>query len=224
MTRNARPFAAIVALTGLALAGCQQPTSPRAETAKAEAAKAEAEKAAPAAAALGAFSKVGTITKVEDSGYPMFTVTVDFGGGAVGDFLWNNEAANLVGAPNGARIETLTGNSATIAFTRREDMDAVSIKHNGKEVLDWPVDYGVPRPTPEVVIKGVLSGAADLTSSDLPDELSIKDDAGKVTTFEHFISERALVAANNKPVEIGFRKGIREEITTITMTPAAAKK
>lgn len=221
MSRFVITLAVSLACATLAVSGCQQQQAPKADAPKATE---PATPAAPAAPALGSFTKTGTITKVADAGYPLFLVTVDFGGGEIGEFTWNNEEATLTGAPKDSEIESLIGKSASIAYTRAETLDAVSIKHNGKEVLDWPSDTGVPRPTPETIVTGVLSGAGKMTDSDLPDALTVKDAAGKDHTFEHFVSERALIAANNKPVEVGFRKVIRESITAITMPPPAAAR
>ena len=203
------PFAG--ALAGLMLAACQPTATPPAVS-PAPAPPPAASDSLP----LGDFKVVGILTKVEDAAYPMFALTVDTGDGKEPlGLLFNNEEAKK--SPADLEINTLQGKRVAIDYTRRNELQMLTMMLDGKDILYHDPAY--PKPAPESSVTGKLDGFTELSGGDLPDTLTVTDSAGKKYDFEAFVSEEAVVAANGKTVTVGYDTRPREDVTAITPAP-----
>lgn len=198
----------ILIAAALALGACQPAAAPKSTSETAA-------KTTPAAEALGDFKKSGTVLEVGDAGYPMFVLKVDFGDGQPPkDLLFNNEAVKTEGL--GEDIATAKGKAVEVAYSRKPEMDLLTLTYNGKDVIAGPTPAAPA--TPDGTVTGLLSGAGLATAGDLPDVITITDSNGKAYNFEWFITEDGLIAANGKQVTAGFRADVREEITALRAT------
>ncbi|HEV7692980.1 MAG TPA: hypothetical protein VGO52_19255 [Hyphomonadaceae bacterium] len=203
-------------IAGLMLAACQ-PAPPADGNA---AAAPEVAPAPPGAAGdvapLGDFKITGILTKVESGAYPMYVLTVDTGDGKEPLVLnFNNEEAKK--SPADLDIGSLEGKRVGLDYTRKNELNMLSMKLDGKELLAQ--DPAHPAPDADSSVTGKLDGVTELTQSDLPDTLTVVDSAGKKYDFEAYVSEAAVVAANGKTVTVGYDTRPREDVTAIAPAP-----
>jgi hypothetical protein len=204
------------ALAGLMLAGCQPPAPTDAAAPAPEAPQAPAAPQAADALPLGDFKVTGVLTKVEDGAYPMFVLTVDTGDGKEPLVLnFNNE--DVKKTPADLEIGSLTGKRVAIDYTRKTELDLLTMMLDGKDIRHHDPAY--PVPVPDLSVTGRLDGVTQVTASDLPDVLTVTDSAGKAYEFEAYVSEEAIVAANGKTVTVGYDAGVREDVTAIAPAP-----
>jgi len=209
------------ALAGLMLTACQPAAPTDGDVSAAATPPAVSPAPAPPPAAgdalpLGAFKIVGVLTKVEDAAYPMFALTVDPGDGKEPlGLLFNNEAAKKT--PADLDIGSLEGKRVAIDYTRKDDLQMLTMKLDGKDILGHDPAY--PVPAAESSVTGKLDGVTELSGGDLPDTLTVIDSAGKKFDFEAFVSEPAIVAANGKTVTVGYNTRPREDVTAIAPAP-----
>lgn len=146
----------------------------------------------------------GLITAIEDSGYPMFSIDVEFPERQTSaSFSFNVEASPL----DAAQLEAVKGKYATIYYEVVDDPTIESI------LRDCDPVWGVVSPDSNGIkeINGILSGAESI-SGDLPGTLVITTDDGRQMKFEHFIEEEVL-AVNNTEVTVFYYENSRQTIT-----------
>lgn len=193
---------AIVALAGLALVACQ----PKAK--EAEAPPAPPPAAAPAQPGAGTIT--GEILAMEDAGYPMFTVKVKAADGAEKDLLLNAELVDL----NGMQPDAYKGKKAQVDYLTESKPFLLGLTLDGKSVLK----DSAQRDGEVKTVTGVLGGAAEATRGDLPDQLTVSDSSGQITTFEFFV-DQDLVKANGKTVTASYVMQDETRITAIKLAP-----
>lgn len=163
--------------------------------------------------AIGAHTVTGQVVRVEDGGYPRFTVTMRPDGAAEELLLSLNAEAATLGE---LTPEGFTGKKAEVSYTVTERPQLLDIKRGGQSLLP-PVEEQPAADTP-LTVSGVLSGAEAVTAGDLPDEITVTDAAGKATVFEYFITPE-IVAANGGPVEATYILGREEDVTAMKLVP-----
>lgn len=174
-----------------------------------------ARKEPPAAAqpaADGAIIAPATITAIADAGYPMFTVTATIVAQTTPiELLLNAEAVDL----GGHELNSYSGKPVTLGYTSRPETSLTDIRQGGRSLLGADAPKLDPAWT---FITGVLSGADELTASDLPDEIAITSADGTKVTFEYFVVPE-LKAANGKEVTGYYTTDMVNRVTMIK--PAA---
>lgn len=135
----------------------------------------------------------GKIISIEDGVYPMFVVTVDFPERQMQvDFNLNIEAIEL----DVSTLNNLIGKLATIYYLSELNNDLYDLQLNGKSILG---DF-VPEKDPDwKQITGVLHGAKEVTSSDLPGTITLTDKNDNVVSFEYYVTPE-MVIGNSKVV------------------------
>lgn len=148
----------------------------------------------------------GIIESIEDSGYPMFVVTVDFPDRQMkSSFNLNIEEI----AMDMAALTALEGKYATIYYLNEMENDLNDLHISGTSVLgEW-----APETDPDWLhITGFLSGAEAETTGDLPGVISVTDDTGNQIHFKYFITPE-MVEANGIVVTAFYSYRNMETIT-----------
>ncbi len=148
----------------------------------------------------------GIIESIEDSGYPMFVVTVDFPDRQMkSTFNLNIEEI----AMDMAALTALEGKYATIYYLSEMENDLNDLQVSGTSVLgEW-----APEINPDWLhITGFLSGAEAETTGDLPGVITITDDTGNQIHFKYFITPE-MVEANGTVVTAFYSYRNMETIT-----------
>ncbi|MBI1339981.1 hypothetical protein GC169_07200 [bacterium] len=144
---------------------------------------------------------------VSDAGYPMFIVSVRFPDGRDDrTFLLNNEAADLGGVPPG----DYEGSLAELRYTSAVEPSLIDIQVDGRSALD--IDRPVSTSPDDLSVTGVLSGAEEVTQSDLPDQITVTPATGGPVTFDYFIPPE-LVELNGKTVTAIYAEETVDRIT-----------
>ena len=150
----------------------------------------------------------GRVVAVEDAGYPMFTVTVEFPGKADEEMLLLDAEATAI---DPVVLDGLEGRTAEITFLREDRNSLYDLHYQGKSVFDAQAEM----PGPEWrSITGTLEGASEPTDGDLPDEITITDAKGNSETFDYFIQPE-MVAVNGKEVTAYYETQTVDEITSL---------
>ncbi len=152
----------------------------------------------------------GVVTKVEDGGYPQFTVTVrpDSGGEDMALYLNAESGADLGGQePSSFADQNVIAYYTTSDNPLLQDMQ----RPEGQSIL--PAG-GMPAAADSQYITGMLTGAETATAGDLPDVVTIIDAQNVAHTFELFITD-GVVAANGQQVRVQYRPAVRHEITLL---------
>lgn len=135
-------------------------------------------------------TEYGLIQAVEDGAYPMYTVTVEFPERKM------IQTFNLNAEELEPRIEqwgSFVGKYASIKYTSTLDPYLLQIKKGEKMIL------GSTEIDPKwKLITGTLSGAAEITSSDLPSTIRVSNEEENVS-FNYYVGDE-LVAINNTEV------------------------
>ena len=146
----------------------------------------------------------GKVISVEDSGYPMFIVTVEFPErGIEASFNLNIEAVTL-----GAE-ELMALQDQYISLYYTSEMEAIVYDIYANDASIWEED-------PELIndldaFTGVLKGA-DSPSGDLPTAFEVTTAAGTTMAFEHFIDDK-MMEVNGKEITVYYHMRGHEEIT-----------
>jgi hypothetical protein len=200
------------AAAALMLAACQPQSPAPAPTATASP---TATPAADDGAALGEFRRTGTVTKVEDAGYPMFVVFFDFGDGKPPvSFLFNDAESTK---PADTELSALVGKRVEVAYSRKPELHVSAVLLEGHDIMTR--DPGEPGTPPGESVTGKLDGPTEISHGDLPDELTVTDAAGKVFTFPAFVIDQAVIDARGKTVTAYYTESTTELITSITLAP-----
>lgn len=136
----------------------------------------------------------GKIINIEDGVYPMFVVTFELPERQMKSmFKLNIEAITL----DSETLAGLEGKYISFYYTSELENDLADIHLNGTTLLG---EYAPELNLSWKNITGVLKGAENETMSDLPDEITVTDENGKVISFEYYITPE-MVAANGKVVK-----------------------
>jgi hypothetical protein len=168
---------------------------------------------APAALAAESQTITGTLTTVDDAGYPMYSIGVTPKDGKEFGMLLNNEAATLE-----KPIEEMKGKAVTVDYTVAPDVSVIDVTADGKSIAFANVGADQrPARTPDLKsITGTLSGAAEPTASDLPDEVTVTAKDGQTVTFEWYVDD-VMAKSNGKEVTLDYEMSTRTDATSIKL-------
>jgi len=172
----------------------QQPSSPQQEELMAE----------------EALKEFGLLKSAEDSGYPFYTVEIEFPERKFSEIFTIN-LAELPDVDPGL-LTGWVGKYVSFEYTSEIVNALLDIRQNGKSLL------GVnPSELPKGIkkISGTLSGAANVTEGDLPSVLRIHDPEDQSIEFEFFITPE-LVEADGTLVVGYYDQRTNNRITAIS--------
>lgn len=172
----------------------QQPSSPQQEELMAE----------------EAMKEFGLLKSAEDSGYPFYTVEIEFPERKFSEIFTIN-LAELPDVDPGL-LTGWVGKYVSFEYTSEIVNALLDIRQNGKSLL------GVnPSELPKGIkkISGTLSGAANVTEGDLPSVLRIHDPEDQSIEFEFFITPE-LVEADGTLVVGYYDQRTNNRITAIS--------
>lgn len=134
--------------------------------------------------------ETGLVIAVEDGPYPMYSITMEFAKAQTRQsFSLNVEHVNI----DVAALNKAVGQHVSFDYTSELDFNLIELKLNGKPLLNGSINASLKQVT------GILSGAASITGSDLPGQVTITDKAGNQVHFPYYV-EPAMVVANGKQV------------------------
>ncbi|MVM41241.1 hypothetical protein GO730_32035 [Spirosoma sp. HMF3257] len=149
------------------------------------------------ASATKGIREVGLLKEVEDSGYPLLTLTIEFPKRHVKEyFVVNLEEVN---GTNVEDMNTWVGQYVSFAYTSELTNALLDLQLDGKSLLDED-NTAVNAQTQKIT--GLLSGADEETAGDLPGKISITATDNTVLDFEFFVTKE-MVEANGESV-VGF--------------------
>ena len=148
-----------------------------------------------ALAALDTLRELGLIKTVEDAGYPMYSLEIEFPERGFSEgFLLNAEDIQGLDL---AKLGNSAGKYISFEYTSELENALLDMKVNGKSVYDEGEAF---EPTPDTkTFEGTLKNAGEPTSSDLPDQISISGADGKTEKFDCYITP-LMAKANGKKV------------------------
>jgi hypothetical protein len=158
-------------------------------------------------------NEFGLLKEVEDSGYPIATLHIEFPERNFSEYFSIN--LEEVKGVNMGILQKWIGKY--VAFTYNSDlMNAlVDLQINGKSVVGAePVELG--QNVQKVL--GVLRGATKVTDSDLPSTISITTAENQKLLFDFYITPE-MVKANGRKMTAYY-----EEVTTNTITAIKVRK
>jgi hypothetical protein len=150
---------------------------------------------------------VGLLKEVEDSGYPFVTITIEFPELKFTEyFTLNLEEVKNVSLSN---IGLLVGKYVKYTHTSEKSYALLDVFKDSRSIFgsEFPVEGDDIKS-----IEGILKGAKQETSGDIPGEVSITAANGQNLFFQYFITPE-LVAVNGKKVT-----GFYDERTLNTIT------
>jgi hypothetical protein len=145
--------------------------------------------------ALDTLRELGRIKTVEDAGYPMYSLEIEFPERGFSEgFLLNAEDIQGLDL---AKLGSSSGKYIAFEYTSELENALLDMKLNGKSVYAEGEAF---EPTPETkTFEGILNNAGEPTTSDLPDQISISGVGGKTEKFDCYITP-LMAKANGKKV------------------------
>ena len=135
---------------------------------------------------------MGTVIDVVDGGYPFFTVTIRFGAGKPVEMLAQAEGLGV-----GGELANFKGKRVTAAYVVKDEPDLMEMQLSGRSLMG---EAAPKKADPSWrKITGVLSGAAEVTGGDLPDDITVTPGNGPKMTFEYYVDE-AMTKGEGKTV------------------------
>lgn len=157
-------------------------------------------------------NEFGILKEVEDSGYPLATLHIEFPERKFSEYFTINleEVKNV----NMGILQKWVGKY--VAFTYNSDLNnaLVDVQINGKSALSTePVEFS--ENVQKVV--GVLRGAAKVTESDLPSTISITTANNQKLFFDYYITPE-MVKINGRKVVAYYEEVVSNTITKIKVS------
>lgn len=150
----------------------------------------------------------GLLAHVEDSGYPFFTLTVDFQERQFEEsFVCNVEE---VSGWDAGMLSGAVGKYISFEYYSEVSNALFDLRYGGQSILnpDGVTDGNAK------MIKGVLSGAEEVTTGDMPGMLFVSTEEEYFETFDFYITPE-IVALNGKVVEAHYDQQVRNTIVSI---------
>ena len=159
-----------------------------------------------------ALKEFGLLKSADDSGYPFYTVEIEFPERKFSKLFILN-IADLPELDPGILTEW-EGKYVSFEYTSEIINALLDVRQNGKSLLGMK-----PSELPKGLkkISGILSGATNVTEGDLPSLLRIHDPEDQSLEFEFFITPE-LVEAEGTLVVGFYDQRVDNRITTIKMT------
>lgn len=157
-------------------------------------------------------NEFGILKEVEDSGYPLATLHIEFPERKFSEYFTINleEVKNV----NMGILQKWVGKY--VAFTYNSDLNnaLVDLQINGKSAINTePVEFN--ENVQKVV--GILRGASKVTESDLPSTISITTANNKKLLFDYYITPE-MVKINGRKVVAYYEEVVSNTITKIKVS------
>lgn len=157
-------------------------------------------------------NEFGILKEVEDSGYPLATLHIEFPERKFSEYFTIN--LEEVKSVNMGILQKWVGKY--VAFTCNSDLNnaLVDVQINGKSAINTePVEFS--ENVQKVV--GVLRGAAKVTESDLPSTISITTANNQKLLFDYYITQE-MVKINGRKVVAYYEEVVSNTITKIKVS------
>lgn len=153
----------------------------------------------------------GLIRLMEDSGYPFVNLTIEFPERRFEEnFVLNLEEVKNV---DPATIYKWVGKYAAFNYTSNATNALLDVRMDGASLLGMS-DEDLPEDVQKIT--GVLSGAAEVTTGDVPVLIRITDPHERSLSFEFFVTEE-MVNAEGMIVEGFFQERTSNKIMAIAL-------
>lgn len=157
-------------------------------------------------------NEFGLLKDVEDSGYPLATLHIEFPERKFSEYFTINleEVKNV----NMSILQKWKGKY--VAFTYNSDMNnaLVDVQINGKSAIHTePMEFS---DNVQIVV-GVLRGATKVTESDLPSTISITTTDNQKLLFDYYITPE-MVKINGRKVMAYYEEVVSNTITKIRVS------
>ncbi len=157
-------------------------------------------------------NEFGILKEVEDSGYPLATLHIEFPERKFSEhFTINLEEVKNV---NMGLLQKWIGKYVAFTYNSNLTNALVDIQINGKSAINTePVEF--TKNTIKVV--GVLKGASKVTESDLPSTISITTANNQKLLFDYYITPE-MVKINGRKVVAYYEEVVSNTITKIKLS------
>ncbi|MCB0696286.1 MAG: hypothetical protein KDC07_02910 [Chitinophagaceae bacterium] len=154
----------------------------------------------------------GMVKEVEDMGYPIFAVDMEFPERQMeASFNLNIEQGGI----DHDAVYNMKGKYVTFYYTVNDEPDLADMQVNGKSLFG---QYAPEKIDPDwKKITGTLSGANEPTPGDLPGKVTVTAKDGNAVTFRYFV-DVAMVTANGKEVNAYYTMSGTQDITYIKVS------
>ncbi len=154
----------------------------------------------------------GLVKEVEDTGYPMFAIDMEFPErNMIASFSLNIEAGGF----DHDAVYNMKGKYATIYYTSDMEPNLADMQVKGKSLFG---EYAPEKIDPEwKKITGTLTGADELSQGDLPGTVTVTGKDGNEVDFKYFVDDD-MVAANGKEVTAYYVMRGSNNITRIELS------
>ena len=157
-------------------------------------------------------NEFGILKEVEDSGYPLATLHIEFPERKFSEYFTINleEVKNV----NMGLLQKWIGKYVAFTYNSNLTNALVDIQINGKSAIKTePVEF--TKNTIKVV--GVLKGASKVTESDLPSTISITTANNQKLLFDYYITPE-MVKINGRKVVVYYEEVVSNTITKIKLS------
>lgn len=157
-------------------------------------------------------NEFGILKEVEDSGYPLATLHIEFPERKFSEYFTINleEVKNV----NMGLLQKWIGKYVAFTYNSNLTNALVDIQINGKSAINTePVEF--TKNTIKVV--GVLKGASKVTESDLPSTISITTANNQKLLFDYYITPE-MVKINGRKVVAYYEEVVSNTITKIKLS------
>jgi hypothetical protein len=154
-------------------------------------------------------NELAIVRKVEDAGYPMFNVTFYFIDREEVETTYVNREGIMYA---GSSLSALVGKTVRVSYSNKNDISVMAFYQDtdGQEEANpnWKL------------IKGIVKGAESVTTSDLPDQVTIEAADGSNIVFDYYI-DTDMVSLNNKTVTAYYTTSKTKEVTALELVEDA---
>ncbi len=152
----------------------------------------------------------GLLKEIEDSGYPFFNLVIEFPERKFEEsFNLNMEEVKGLNSGNLMKLKNKYVNFSYASDVRNSLLD---IQVKGNSIFDTDA---IPLKDETNKVTGILGGAEEITSGDLPGSVTITNKKGDVFEFNFYITE-SMVLQNGKTVTAFFEERTINEIKSLT--------
>ena len=150
---------------------------------------------------------------LEDGGYPFVTLSIEFPERNFTEhFTLNLEELKTVNSEN---LSSWVGRYVDFEYTSEVYNALLEIRRGGKSILD--ADGFEPGPDTKQ-ISGILSGAEEVTTGDLPGMVFITTEEEYFETFNFYVTDK-MVDANGAQVVGFYEERVQYSIVSIKVLP-----
>ncbi|MBX7243612.1 MAG: hypothetical protein K1X92_17870 [Bacteroidia bacterium] len=155
----------------------------------------------------------GLLRSVEDSGYPLVTLTIEFPERHFTEvFGLNLEEVRGVSAE---MLQNAVGQYVSFEYNSETTNDLIDLVMEERSLI--PQGHVIPDGAELLTVVGTLSNAAEVTQSDLPDVLYVQTIEEITVPFEYYITPE-IVQANGQQVIAMYMQRTRNTITSLRVS------